>query len=351
MYNFESITDLILKYHNCAVFYDEDPENPEDMDNFISDLDRMQLIVIPVTSRYLYNNTFAHNVVFSHAMEKHIPVLPILEESGIESEFNKKCGDIQFLDPNTRDITAISFEDKLKKFLDSVLVGDELAEKVRAAFDAYVFLSYRKKDRRYAQELMRLIHKNDFCRDIAIWYDEFLVPGENFNDAIRKAMQKSEFFALTVTPSLLEDPNYVMSVEYPDAVKLGKTIIPAVLVPTDEDRLKECYKDIPETVESSDDTALSEALRKALENVKDPGNDSDPQHIFFIGLAYLNGIDVEVNYECAVSMITCAAEQELPEAIEKLVSMYRTGEGVERDYETAKVICREQRIIMRKVLK
>ena len=50
---------------------------------------------------------------------------------------------------------------------------------------------------------MRLIHKNEFCRDIAIWYDEFLTPGENFNDAIKEALQKSGLFVLTVTPNLV----------------------------------------------------------------------------------------------------------------------------------------------------
>lgn len=50
--------------------------------------------------------------------------------------------------------------------------------------DAYVFLSYRKKDRKHAKELMRLIHANRFCLDIAIWYDGFLAAGEDFNAAI-----------------------------------------------------------------------------------------------------------------------------------------------------------------------
>ena len=84
--HFESITSAILKLHNCAVFYDEDPEHHEDGENFLSDLDRMQLIVVAVTGRYVYSGTFAHNTVFRHAMERHIPVLPILEEGGIDVE-------------------------------------------------------------------------------------------------------------------------------------------------------------------------------------------------------------------------------------------------------------------------
>ena len=51
-----------------------------------------------------------------------------------------------------------------------------MAEKVKVAFDAYIFLSYRKKDRKYANELMRLIHKNDFCRDIGLGISTKLFP-------------------------------------------------------------------------------------------------------------------------------------------------------------------------------
>ena len=49
----------------------------------------------------------------------------------------------------------------------------------------------------------------------AIWFDEYLVPGERFNDAIRDAFEKSSLFAMAVTPHLTEDGNYVMRVEYP----------------------------------------------------------------------------------------------------------------------------------------
>ena len=118
---------------------------------------------------------------------------------------NAKCGDIQYLDPYCRDETAISYDEKLTKYLDSVLIGDKLAERIRDAFDAYIFLSYRKKDRRYANELMRIIHAIPGCRDIAIWYDEFLVPGEDFNDAISHALKKSDLFTMVVTPNLINE--------------------------------------------------------------------------------------------------------------------------------------------------
>lgn len=191
---FESISDEILAKQNCAIWYiDGSVDRNEE---FFENLLQMQLFVMPITSNLLCTENDALNVDFRFAVEKHIPVLPLLQEPGLEKLFNQKCGDLQYLDKNNRDVTAISYDEKLRNYLESILVGDEFAENIRAAFDTYVFLSYRKKDRKHAQELMRLIHKNDFCRNVAIWYDEFLIPGENFNASIKEALKKVDYLSL-----------------------------------------------------------------------------------------------------------------------------------------------------------
>ncbi|MBQ9116506.1 MAG: SEL1-like repeat protein [Clostridia bacterium] len=182
---------------------------------------------------------------------------------------------------------------------------------------------------------MRLIHANEFCRDIAIWYDEFLTPGESFNDEIASALEKSRLFALAVTPNLINEQNYVMRVEYPMAKKSGTPILPAVLVKTSGKGLQKGFEGIPDTVDAYDGAALSEALMQRLGELAIRENDNSPQHNFFIGLAYLSGIDVEVDHERAVRLITSSAEAGLPEAVGKLVNMYRDGEGVERDLEAS----------------
>lgn len=328
---FEPISSEILAKQNCSIWYCEEPYAEYD-EEILSDLLQMQLFVMPVTTTLLCTPNNAIDIEFKFAIENHIPVLPLMQEDGLDEVFNKKCGDLQFLDKNNQDSTAISYDEKLDKYLSSVLIGDELAEKIRAAFDAYVFLSYRKKDRKYAQELMKLIHKNDFCRDIAIWYDEFLVPGENFNDSIELAIRKSDLFALVVTPNLVNEENYVMSIEYPMAKELGKTILPAELVPTDKNKIRAKYDGFPECTNALDEKELSEAMLSSLKSIAIKENVSDPQHNFFIGLAYLSGIDVEINHQRAIGLITSAAEYGLAEAFEKLVSMYQKGEGVKRDY-------------------
>ena len=105
--------------------------------------------------------------------------------------------------------------------------------------------------------------------------------------------------------------------------------------PTDREKLREMYPDIPDVVVRSDKQTLCDRLMTSLKGLAIAENDNDPQHNFFIGLAYLGGIDVEVNHERAVNLITGSAEQGYIPAIEKPVSMYNSGEGVSRDYHKA----------------
>jgi hypothetical protein len=225
---FEKICKDIFKTHDCAVYYTQDMAETIEAENLAVDLGQMNLFVVPVTVALLTEPSRAMEVDLAYAMEMHIPILPFLMDRGIDELYGKseKFGQRQYLVPDSTDSTEIRYEDKLKKYLESVLISDEMAKRVRSAFDAYIFLSYRKKDRRYANELMKLIHKNPGCWDIAIWYDEFLPPGERFTDSIRSAMEQSKLFTLLVTPNLLEEPdgkpNFVMGVEYPEARKTGK---------------------------------------------------------------------------------------------------------------------------------
>ena len=106
-----------------------------------------------------------------------------------------------------------------------MLISDETAQKVRDAFDAYIFLSYRRDDRAKAQELMRLFHKDSSCKSVAIWYDEFLRPGENFDQSIQRMLEDGDVFTLLVTHNMVKEDNYVLREEYPKAKELELSLI------------------------------------------------------------------------------------------------------------------------------
>ncbi len=331
---FDKVCKDIFKSHDVAIFYTEDMTAPIPEENREVDLYQMNLFAVPVTFRLMNEPNRAMQEDIAFAKEKGVPILPIMMEPGLEAVYalDKNFGKRQFLAPFEHDPTAISYEDKLRRYLESLLVSDKLAQRIRKAFDAYIFLSYRKKDRRFANELMRLIHSDPLCRDIAIWYDEFLIPGENFDESIQKALEKSELFTLLVTPSLLEQPNYIMEHEYPAARESGKPILPAEMQQTDEAALRSCYTDIPAAVSAADENLLRERLLESVRHIAMTENDSDPEHLFLMGLAYIDGIDVEVNRERGLELITRAAEAELPEAMEQLYNYYTEGTVVHFDW-------------------
>ncbi len=328
------IIEDILSQFNCVVWYDDEPKKTAALKES-SFLGEMQLFVVPITFRFLSGSNRAYDQEFPFAIKKHIPILPILADSSLVDLFNQKCGDLQLLDMTSADSTTLSYQEKLKNYLSQILIDDETANKIRAAFEAYIFLSYRKKDREYARELMRLIHRRPRCRDTAIWYDEYLVPGESFNSAIQEALLRCDIFALAVSPNLLEDGNYVMTCEYPMAIEQGKPILPVEMIKTDEAELKKKFQGIPDSVNAHDDRALSDGLLHMMQKTVAEELDHSREHLFLIGLAYLDGVDVEVDFDRAVSLITSAALAGLAAAQEKLAVMYRNGKAVSRNYEKA----------------
>lgn len=340
---FFPVCEELFQFCDCAV-YCRDPEDPQPLgpEDALS-LRQMQLVVIPVTAAFLTQPNPALDHDFRYAMEHHIPVLPLVREPGLDKHFAQKCGDLQYLDKTLRSPTAIPYEKKLEQFLRSVLLNDEQIRKIRAHFDGHVFLSYRKKDRRYIAELMKLIHSFPQFRDIGLWYDEYLTPGEDFNDEIETHLNDSRLFALIVTPNLVNEKNYVQEHEYPQAVKKHKPVLPIQYEPTDGNALRRDYPDIPSCLEPGDAAAVEAALHTSLGHIARRSNDTDPDHWYHIGLAYLTGTDVEVNHDLAVKLIIAAAEAGLEKAMEKLTMMYRNGDGVRRD--PAQVIHWTQKLV------
>ncbi len=335
--HFEKLSEDVYRTHDAVIYYTKSLVEPLTEENRELDIGRCNLVIVPVTFKLLTEESRALTEDIPYARSQNVPVLPIMMESGLGGLYKKAFGESQYLDPYSKDSTAISYEEKLKKYLESVLIGDELAQRIRKAFNAYVFLSYRKKDRAYANTLMRLIHSDPECRDIAIWFDEFLTPGESFKENIENMMEDSDLFTVLVTPRILEKvkndngevvDNYVVSTELPLAREKGRDVLAVEMEETDKNALHRIMIDSTVTV----DEGFKERFISSLSKIATAENQNEPEHNFLIGLAYLEGIDVETDRERAVSLITSAAEKGLSEAMEKLCNMYENGIGVALDY-------------------
>lgn len=168
------IADDILDISNCAVWYHEDSMAADDidLDDLGMKLQEMKLFVVIISTNYLANDSLAKNWEYGFAMEHHIPVLPIAVESGLEEYFavEMNCihdgyGDIQLLRSEVTDWTEISYYQKLARDLGAILLENEEVERIKQAFSGKIFLSYRKKDRKYANELMHTIHKYSIVKE------------------------------------------------------------------------------------------------------------------------------------------------------------------------------------------
>ena len=339
--NFDVLSGDILEYVNCVIYHVDYKNIPGSMseltDELVYDLQEMQIIVVPVTKElFTEEDAWVRDVIKAEKGKKII--LPIMMgEVDLWNEFEPLFGSVQFLDKynlyGQAKGTEISYEKKLEKRLKEFLVGDELAAKVREAFDAKIFLSYRKKDRREAQELMRLIHSDPKCESIAIWYDEFLVPGEDYNEDIKKALESSNALVFNVTQSFNEPGNYVLRVEYPAAQEQEKKIISVEMSDTDIEELEHNFKGIGDSLIKIDKhEKVCKVTLDALKDLVKDENSNDMKHTFFLGLAYKNGLEVEVDEERGNRLIERAAEGGLPEAMEE---MARLCFYVRNEFETA----------------
>lgn len=287
----DEISDQILRIHEtCTIWYEDRDADQGGLDD--GQLELMKLIVVPVTEMFLKEHCRERTKILDRAIAMHIPILPILKEPGLSHVFARMCGKLQVLDGTGKDDTSLPFLQKLEGFLKRILTGSTSVEAVRDAFDGYVFISYRKKDRRHIDELNELVRGEDRLRDIAVWYDEYLVPGEAYNDAIRGALLRSKVILLMVTPNLVIEENYVQRIEYPEAVKNGKVVVPIEAEPTDRDLLQQLYPGLGQIFTPDQ----KEAIAGILINTFYPNGyvqDNSPVHLYYMGLAYLRGIDLK----------------------------------------------------------
>ena len=347
---FESVSDEILELQNAAVWYEaysyyvsdseqgdksEEERKREEQLHF-ENLKEMQLVVVPVSETLIHQGNAKVDADFAFAREQHIPILPLLQEDGLENAFSEKYGNIHLLNKTETDIYAINYKEKLKKFLETVLVGEGTIAQIRNEFRGYVFLSYRKIDREWTSVFMERFHDTEEYRDIGIWYDELLVPGNNFDEDIREALDKSDIMAVVVTPNILQEGNYVMNVEYPEAVKAKKKIVPVIFRGVDEGELQTAYRKFPRCI-NSDIASIREAFREAFVSVSEKTDcHNEARHHYLLGLAYLYGIDVEKNIELAENYLKDAMEQGELKAAEQLVEIWQMGIGVKKDVRKAR---------------
>ena len=324
---FERISNDIWTITDATVFYDGNISEGFYDEEWFGKLAGMHLFVGIISGEFLKPES-KERKEFEFVLQNKIPVVPIFIEYGIDTIFNEEFGNLHGIPFNGLE-TKESYMEMLQRRIESILVGDILLERIRKEKDTYMFLSYRKKDFQQANEYMKYIHSMDKCEDIGFWYDDYLMPGENFETTIQEKLEKSDAVGLVVTPNIVvlndeNKENYVVEIEYPMAKKANKDILPIEMVKTDREQLNQKFEQLGEVVQKEQESYISEFVRKLIGEEKKQTD----EHNFLIGMAYLKGIDREINAEKAEKLITQAGEKKYLEAVHKLVNMYRNGDGV-----------------------
>ena len=320
---FDKICEALFTYDDCAIYYTPDMTEEIDEESQKVDIGRQNLVVCPVTRKLLTEPNRAMDDDLWYVQDREIPLIPIMMETGLDEIYGdwRKFGERQYLNAVSEDETEISFAEKLRKFIEATCYSGVDPDRVRDAFDGYVFLSYRKKDRKYANELMSLIHSRPELQGVAVWFDEFLSPGESYRNNIDWAIRDCSLFLLLATPRTLERvrnekgelvDNYVISTEIPTANRHMKEILAVVMEEVDCTGIP--YLREGDVVAPTDADFFPRIISLLSESITFAPR--TPEREYLLGLAYLEGIDVEVDRELGVAFITRAAQAGCLDAME-----------------------------------
>ncbi len=318
-------------YPKISFWYYEKDDEPES-----DKINQMNLMLIIVTNRFLEEYSKANHSCFKAlelAKQRNIPLLPLLQNGVLVESYRKVFQHSQYLAKTSSSSFSIPYEDKLKRRLGETLLNNEEIKQIEDAFVAIAFLSYRKKDRKFVNEIMECIHSDEKYRDVGIWYDEFLTPGEEFDKEIEGVLVNSDLFVLMVTSNLLEKGNYVMESEYPKAVEHSIPMLSIKCAQTDSEAFRDIFSKATSLCPLDDAAQISMELDRILKDKVVNTNENDPRHMYLMGSAYLYGVNVEKNNIRATELLTKAADLGCNEAYERLASIYHNGDGIPADYE------------------
>ncbi len=343
---------LLLDYEHganlCVWSSDAFPEKKE-----IEKLEGMNLFVLAVTEELASAHAAEAAQIIRLAYQKKIPVLPVYyispssssEPAGsfyrtVKSVVLGEEGKLELDGPR---YAAKDFEEQFYRKLHALVIADEVTEEIiRDAFHRQIFLSYRKKDREQALKVMKAIHSLPWCEALAIWFDDFLIAGQDYNQEIQHQLQTSDAFALAVTSHISEkdkngENNYVLREEWPRAVALKseKNRILVEAEQTDPKDLCEIDPPMKRPTPVWDEDALREAIGSSCLLDGERKKPSARQK-YLLGMAYLTGIRVEKDEVRAVRLLTEAANEGCADSALQLGFMYLARVGVERDNDLAR---------------
>lgn len=207
-------------------------------------------------------------------------------------------------------------------------------------------------------------HRNDFdkyfkmiCNDIFRMHDCAIYYTDDMTSPIpeqykKTGLGKMNLIVIPVTNALLTEKNRAMDsdVEYAIRDDVSIPILPIVVEPSIDLMCEEKFGNRQylsrftlELAEINYEDKLRAYLNfaflddKVIDCIRAIAHASDdtPEHYYFIGLAYLYGVDVDINAIRALEFLTIAAEKNYSLAVKKLYEIFSKGQHFKIDYNEA----------------
>ena len=321
----DKTAELIQKYYRAEIWISMGDEAEQDISELEPVLRQMNLVVVMAGRRLLSELEEATGIVLDLATNMHKRIMPIIMERGIENEFSLKYGYFHMLDFSNSDYES-KVKDFIEQYVDQYINISKEPKSIEDFFHFRIFISYRKKDRKYLLSLVDKIRQWDEHIDTSIWYDDALIPGEDYNLQIHDSLLNSDVILLLVTPNLLESGNYVLINEYPESVKNGKTIIPIMMQKTDLESLRQSYQGIGDVIDNFDD--LRTRLRKDRDLRAGMDRSLTADDLYYLSLGFISGKGTELNEKMAFRLLTLASQSGSVWAMAKLgKTLYDNGQA------------------------
>lgn len=344
----ESIAAMFLKHRNCAVYYADEVDSVLSIDEKVEIFKEMRVVVFPVFAEKLFSIAKAGSD-FELCRQEHILVLPMLmdntENAAFYEKYQEVFGDYQLLMPNIVDSSKISFDEILEERLRRIfsldcdpesyhvyrregLFPDKLKSIILSAFRGSVFLSYRKSDRKLARKLINSIRSEPDLIDVMIWFDEYLVPGENYNDELQQRISECDVFLILGTEAAVQEDNYILKHEYPEARNAEKLMILICVDKSVEIQCRQCFSYAQTVIETGQLSSVGRVLVEILREKKGKMDAEPYEKSYLLGKAYLEGVLTETNRAEGVRLLEQAADGGHVPAMRLLAHLYHEGIGV-----------------------
>ncbi len=326
----------ILQVYDCKVYYDADivyfsHTTPRSFQSRTAFLKQMDMTVFVVSEDFLGEEESGEETEFQYVRDNNLPFLGIALSPKLNQWFDDICGSYQLLD-----YTAGDYGKRLKSFFERKFERYSSVDKspleLEDCFLSSMFISYRKKNRVFADKLIGVLNSLEICRNISLWFDDFLTEGESYNREIDACLKNSDIVILLVTPEIIEtmpdgQDNYVVRIEYPNAVKAGKIIIPVLAADTDKEILKEKFPGLGTGISLDDKEELEKVIRQALKTLGKDRIVSTPRQKYLLGCAYTDGQDIQSRSGMHLYRLPERGRKLLTEAAEEgsFSAMYKIG--------------------------